>query len=246
MIIAPVIAFFISTDSTPISVNGIFCLVIASTSAYDILASSLSVTVTADVRGVRESVAVLGVCAGPFLVAAMAVLGLGAPVILAGVAAVAPFFVTSEASVFSCFFFSVFLLLLGSTTLHSSPPCSLGGATIWMARGVAEWSALFRGSGMRGRRPPNHSSIALIIMGPSSFILFSSVSMLLLSLWPVRGGGLGKRAEPSHRGHPRAQAGLCDNSWRRAAFSSSADSLAFTSLADAVPLLCPGSVLFAA
>jgi hypothetical protein len=127
IIMAPVIAFRISTDSTPISVSGIFSLAVASTSAYDIFAPPFSVTVTADVRGVRGSAAVLGTCASIFYVATVAALGLGAPAALVDVALVAPIFVTSEATVFSGFFLSVLLLFLGSTTLHSSPLARLSG-----------------------------------------------------------------------------------------------------------------------
>jgi hypothetical protein len=103
---------------------------------------------------VRGSAVVFGTCAGVFFVAAMAVLDLGAPAALVSVAVVALFFVISGVPVFSGFFLSVLLLFLGSTTLHSSPPCSLA---IWVARGVAEWSSLLRGSGVLGVVGPQNA-----------------------------------------------------------------------------------------
>jgi hypothetical protein len=137
----------------------------------------------------------LGTCAGVFFVAAMAVLDLGAPVALVSVAVVVLFLLISGAAVFSGFFWSA-LLLLGSTTPHSSPPCSFGGGVIWAARGATEWSALLRGSGVRGGRAPKRSSMAPSISGPSSSILFFNLSIHAhyRSACSWRVAGLGGRA----------------------------------------------------
>jgi hypothetical protein len=50
---APAIVFLIFTECMPTSANRIFALAVASTSAYDIFAASLSVSVTADDLGER-------------------------------------------------------------------------------------------------------------------------------------------------------------------------------------------------
>ena len=70
MTMAPVTAIFIVTACTSISPRGMARLAIVTTSAYDMLAPSLSVKVTADVHGARGSVTVDDVV--PFLVVVLA------------------------------------------------------------------------------------------------------------------------------------------------------------------------------
>jgi hypothetical protein len=78
-------------------------------------------------------------------------------------------------------FFSFFLAVLFFrgrlfTALYSPPSCSLASVVVWVACGAAGWSALRRGSGLRGLRPPNRSSMALMMEGPNSSIFFSRAS----------------------------------------------------------------------
>jgi hypothetical protein len=164
IIIPPIIYFLIPRDSTPIVASGTFCHAVARTSAYDVLTPSLIVTVTADVRDARGSPAVFLVCAVPFLVAG------AAPVFRAPVSLVEQ--AAGVASFFSSFLAVLFLRGRLFITLHSPPSCSLGSIVAWMTRGAAGWSALRRGSGLRGLRPPNLSSMALMMEGPSSSIVF--------------------------------------------------------------------------
>jgi hypothetical protein len=115
IMIAPVTALRISTFSTSNSFRDIFSLACASTSAYDILAPSLRVTVTVDARGMRGSVAVLVACPGIFLATVFMLLGPGAPMLLAGITVVLFSLLVSPVVVVS---FALFAFL-DLTTVHS-------------------------------------------------------------------------------------------------------------------------------
>jgi hypothetical protein len=189
-------------------------------------------------------------CLASFVVAA-ATLGFGAPAVLVEGAAVTPFLAFSPVG--TVFFLFLFLFLfLFSTTLHSSPSCSLGSTGVWATTGwVAGCFSLRRGSGVRSCCPPNRSSMALTVEGTSSLNCLSRASIRLsVSMGPPRRLSSRERrpaseSDPLHGGHSCAQAVLLDNSCRRSAFSSSrADSLASTSLEAVSPRSVPSPLGF--
>jgi hypothetical protein len=180
--IAPVTALRISTFSTPNSFRDIFSLACANTSAYDVLAAPLRVTVTAEARRVRGSIAFLVACPGTFLATVFMLLDPGAPMLLAGITVVLFSLLVSPAVVVP---FALFVFL-DLTTVHS-PSSSLlfRGITACPTGAVAAILALFFPYGRLGLCPANCSIISLAICGPCSSIFLSRASIraqLFLSL----------------------------------------------------------------
>jgi hypothetical protein len=155
---------------------------------------SLSVRVTADVRCMRGSVAILDAGDGPVFIAAAPLLGLGSPVVLfwgccvgcrlaggVGTAVLPPFFAVSRTSVTILSLASFLLTLLEVTTFHSSSSCFLGEGVGGFSAAVVERLVagcsvvLCRVSELFNKWPPKRFSIALNMKGLiSSTLLYRS------------------------------------------------------------------------
>jgi hypothetical protein len=168
---APVVALRISTLSTPNSLRHILFLACSSTSAYEVLAAPLRVTVTADARGVRGSIVVLAACPCALLISFLAPIGFGTFILGIGITVALSSLLFSLTVVTSFFL----LTLLGFTTVHSPSSLFTGGTALGLAGPAATVPILPILSGGLGFCPVNYSMMSYAIWGSSSSILLSGL-----------------------------------------------------------------------